>query len=155
MMKKHLKTYLISIAVALAVGGLSSLAAGGFSGTFDSLTKPPLSPPAIVFPIVWSVLFVLMGISAAMVFRSGEAGRFNALLLYGIQLFVNFFWPVLFFRLEMYTAAFFWLILLILLVLATFISFYKIRPAAGLLLLPYLAWLLFAAYLNLGIAILN
>jgi len=154
-MKNSWKAYLISIAGSLAVGGLSALLTREAMKEFAALRQPPLSPPPAVFPIVWSVLFVLMGIAAALIWRSGDPRRGNALFWYGAQLFVNFFWTIFFFRLEIRLFAFFWLLLLLALVIVTAVLFRRIRPAAGALLLPYLLWLLFAGYLNLGVWLLN
>ncbi|MBR6623881.1 MAG: tryptophan-rich sensory protein [Ruminococcus sp.] len=139
------------------VGALSSLLSGNFSSFYSELTRPPLSPPGILFPIVWAILYALMGISAYMVYvsDSDEDEKKKALGLYAIQLFVNFMWSIVFFRFEQVGAALAVLILLIILVVMMIISFRRIRPLAGYLNIPYLLWLIFAAYLNTGILILN
>lgn len=154
-MNKKVKTYAVSIAVALAVGGLSALLTMDSMEKYQVLDQPPLSPPGWVFPIVWSVLFVLMGIGAAMVYLSGSPSRKEALAAYGLQLFVNFLWPILFFLLEARLFAFLWLVLLLVLVIWMTVSFARINKTAGLLQIPYILWLIFAGYLNLGVYLLN
>ncbi|MBQ4153226.1 MAG: tryptophan-rich sensory protein [Oscillospiraceae bacterium] len=153
----RLKPLLLNLLFPLAVGGLSALISGGGMETFQSLNQPPLSPPGWLFPIVWTILFLLMGIASYLVSTSdaprGQA-RF-AKKIYAAQLIVNFFWPILFFNLQQYLLAFFWLILLWVLILKTLLSFYKISKPAGYLLLPYLLWVTFAGYLNLGVFLLN
>ncbi len=151
------KKLLICIAVPLAVGGLSAwLSREGMRG-FPALEKPPLSPPGWLFPVVWTILFVLMGLASYLVLTSGKDRRTidRALWLYGIQLGVNFFWSIFFFELSLYLFAFLWLILLWLLILATTARFYHISRTAGYLMLPYLLWVTFAGYLNFGIYLLN
>lgn len=139
------------------VGALSSLLSGNFSSFYSELTRPPLSPPRILFPIVWAILYALMGISAYMVYvsDSDEDEKKKALGLYAVQLFVNFMWSIIFFRFEQIGAALAVLILLIILVVMMIATFWRIRPLAGYLNIPYLLWLIFAAYLNTGILILN
>lgn len=153
----RLKPLLLNLLFPLAVGGLSALISGGGMETFQSLNQPPLSPPGWLFPIVWTILFLLMGIASYLVSTSdaprGQA-RF-AKKIYAAQLIVNFFWPILFFNLQQYLLALFWLILLWVLILKTLLSFYKISKPAGYLLLPYLLWVTFAGYLNLGVFLLN
>lgn len=160
-MWSKMKTYVISIAITLGVGGLSGFLIKDSFSKYESLVQPAFAPPAILFPIVWTVLYVLMGISAAMIYDSA-AGRTglsskgkSALFVYGLQLLVNFFWPILFFNLEMRLTAYFWLVLLILLVIEMIIKFLKIKRPAACLQFPYLIWLFYASYLNLSIYILN
>lgn len=137
------KKLLASLAVPLAVGGLSALLTKDSMETFDSLNKPALSPPGWLFPVVWTVLFVLMGIACYIVVTAGGGNR-AALTLYGVQLLFNLLWSLIFFRAEAYLAAFIWLILLWLLILATTVLFYRISKPAGILMLPYLLWVTFA-----------
>ena len=153
--KLKFKTAAVSILIALAVGGLSSILTRGSMAEYEAASKPALAPGPVVFPIVWSVLFILMGLAAALVYASGARDRGGALTLYAVQLAVNFAWPLIFFGLGRYLLAFFWLVLLFLLVLATFFRFRKIRPVSAYLLLPYLLWLAFAGYLNLAVWYLN
>ncbi len=155
-MKIQWKKLILCLAVPLAVGGLSALITGNSMQMFETLRKPPLSPPGWLFPVVWTVLYILMGIASYLVLTSAKPNRSrSALLVYGVQLFFNFFWPILFFSLKLYLSAFFWLVLLWLLILVTTVLFYKIAKPAGLLLVPYLLWVAFAGYLNLGIYLLN
>ena len=148
------KKLLASLAVPLAVGGLSALLTKDSIEKFDSLSKPALSPPGWLFPVVWTVLFVLMGLACYLVVTSGRSNRVT-LTLYGVQLFFNLLWSLIFFRAEAYPAAFVWLVLLWLLISATTVLFYRISKPAGLLMLPYLLWVTFAGYLNLSIYLLN
>ena len=148
------KKLLKFIAVPLIVGGLSALFTMGAMKEFATVNKPPLSPPAWLFPVVWTVLYILMGISAYLVSESDNSGG-KALLYYGAQLFFNFFWSIIFFNLQWYLFAFVWLLVLLLLVVITTVLFYRSSKLAGILMIPYLLWLSFAAYLNLAIYILN
>lgn len=154
-MKIQWKKLIISIAIPLLIGGLSALITMGSMEDFDSLNKPPLSPPGWLFPVVWTILFTLMGIASYLVYTSGNPDSKTALTVYGVQLLFNFFWSIIFFNLEMYLFAFIWLVVLWLLILVTTILFYRIRKPAGYLMIPYLIWVTFAGYLNLGIYILN
>lgn len=143
-----------SIALALGAGILASFLAPNISGQYAGLYRPPLAPPGWLFPIVWTVLYILMGIAAYFIYESPEGeARKNALLYYGAQLIVNIIWPVIFFRCEAYVTAFFWLLLLWYLAFVTFRRFHEIDPAAGCLMIPYLVWLTFAGYLNFAIAV--
>ena len=156
-MKIKWKTLLISVAVPLIVGGLSAVLTAGSMGNFKLLEKPPLSPPAAVFPVVWTVLFVLMGIASYLVLKSDapKEEKEKALQVYAIQLFFNFFWSILFFNFNLYTFSFVWLVALLILILSTALAFGRIEKTAGYLLIPYIVWVIFAGYLNLGIAFLN
>ena len=154
-MRSKIKTYVISIAVALAVGGLSALLTGDSMEKYKALRQPPLAPPGWVFPIVWTILFVLMGVGAAMVCLSGSSSKKKPIAIYGLQLAVNFFWTILFFLLEARLFAFFWLLLLLGLAVWMAVSFARVNKTAGLLQIPYILWLLFAGYLNLAVYLLN
>lgn len=156
-MKKKIGTLVIGIAIPLVVGGLSALLSGGGMGVFATLEKPPLSPPGWLFPVVWTVLYTLMGIASWLVFSSGaDSGQIRgALMVYFYQLVVNFLWPIFFFDFGWYLFSFFWLLLLWALIVATIRRFYPICAAAAYLLVPYLLWVTFAGYLNLGIWLLN
>jgi len=148
---------LICIAIPLAVGGVSAWLSRGSMNVFAALDKPPLSPPGWLFPVVWTILYVLMGLASYLVLVSPKPRRTvsEALRLYGIQLVVNFLWPLLFFNLSLYLLAFLWLILLWVLILAVTVRFYRISRTPGYLMLPYLLWTTFAGYLNLGVWVLN
>ena len=156
-MKRDIKKLLISLALPLAVGGLAALLSRGGMADYAGLVRPPLSPPGWVFPVVWTVLYLLMGYSAYLVWTSGgdPAQVRRALGLYGAQLFLNFLWPILFFGLAWRLPAFFLLVGLWLLILMTINAFSKINERAGDLLIPYILWVTFAGYLNLGTYLLN
>lgn len=157
MKRNNLYDLLIFVLSAELAGVLSSLFAGDISAVYDTLEKPPLSPPAWIFPVVWIILYALMGISAFLVYRSdGEPVRVkSALRVYWLQLVVNFSWSIVFFRFQAFWAAFVVLIILIILVITMLVKFAKIRPSAALINVPYLLWLLFAGYLNVTTALLN
>lgn len=146
---------IISVLLSLGVGWLSSMFTPNIAENYAAFQRPPLAPPGWLFPVVWTVLYVLMGIAAYLIWLEppSEEKR-SALLYYGAQLAVNFFWPVIFFRLEAYATAFFWLLLLWYLVFVTWQKFSELNKIAGYLLIPYLLWLTFAAYLNFYIAFL-
>lgn len=152
---KKSKTYIVSIAAALAVGGLSAFFTHGNMDIYKNIVKPPLAPPSFLFPLVWSVLYVLMGISSAAIYLSGRPNKRAALLTYAVSLAVNFFWSIIFFNMQAYTFAFIWLLLLLILIIYTVKKYKPINAAAAYLQIPYLAWVTFAGYLNLMIAILN
>ena len=123
---------------------------------YKILQKPPLSPPGAVFPIAWSILYILMGISFALVLLApGGRDKSAALKIYAVQLAVNLLWPFFFFTLGWYFFSFLWIVLLAVLVIAMLIIFYDISAKAALMNQPYLAWLLFAGYLNIGVFVLN
>ena len=148
---------IICILIPLAVGTLSGLISQNAWMTFENVQKPPLSPPGWLFPVVWTVLYILMGIASYLIIQSdAPADRTSpALLIYGIQLFFNFFWSILFFNLEWYLFSFFWLLVLWGLILLMMILFYRIHRVSAYLLIPYLLWVTFAGYLNLGIYLVN
>ena len=148
------KVYIISVLIALAVGGISALINAGKMSD-PSVLQPPLSPPAWLFPIVWTLLFTLMGISAAHVFESDCAGKSDALFIYGTQLIFNFLWTVFYFSFGAFAVSFFWLLFLIILVLLMIVRFERCSKGAGKLQIPYLIWLCFAAYLNCAVWMLN
>lgn len=132
----------------LAVGGAAAVLTMDAMAQYSALPQSPLAPPAWVFPAVWTVLYLLMGAASRRVHRLGTQESRNALMLYYVQLAVHFVWPLLYFRAQEYAVAFWWLLLLLALVLAALSAFFRLDKAAGRLLMPYAAWLLFAAYLN-------
>lgn len=155
-MKIQWKKLIVCILIPLAVGGLSALLTRGSMEAFGQLNQPPLSPPAWLFPVVWTVLYVLMGVASYLILTAGVPARAQtALSVYGVQLFFNFFWSIIFFNMQRYTFAFVWLVILWLLILLTTVLFYRIKRTAGYLMIPYLVWVTFAGYLNLAIAVLN
>ena len=144
--------FIVNIAAALLVGALSAFASGNMD-VFDSVPKPPLTPPAALFPVVWTILFILMGTGISLVLTSASkpAQKKESLKLYIAQLIFNFFWSILFFNLRLFGVAFFWLLALwVLIVLMTF-SFKKSSKTAAYLQIPYILWVTFAGYLNLSI----
>ena len=151
------KALIICLLIPLAVGGLAGWLTMGSMEHFAALEQPPLSPPGWVFPVAWTVLYLLMGLASFLVWKSAAppAQKKRALTLYGVQLAVNFVWPLLFFRAGLYGFALIWLVLLLVLVIETTIVFGRIDKRAAWLLAPYLAWLVFAAYLNAGVWLLN
>lgn len=151
---KKYREMLLWALLTLAAGGLGALLSGGFE-IYKLSVKPPLSPPATVFPIAWSLLYILIGISAGKVAASRDLDRERALKLYIVQLAINVVWPIIFFRFEALKLACFWLALLVFAALCTFSAFKKINKRVAWLFLPYLAWLIFALYLNFGVAALN
>lgn len=155
-MKPNVKSLLIALAIPLAVGGLAAGLSGGM-GDYRLLNHPPLSPPGWVFPIVWTVLYLLMGYSSYRVYTAGKPKAFTsrALKLYAAQLLFNFIWPIVFFAFDWYLGAFIVLLFLWVLILLTLRAFTAIDETAGDLLIPYILWVTFAGYLNLGVYFLN
>ena len=122
----------------------------------ETVNQPPLSPPAWLFPVVWSILYVLMGISATRISLAPDSPqKKQGLNLFIIQLVLNFFWSLIFFNLQAYGLAFLWLVALWITVFLMILSFRKADPVAALLQIPYLIWLTFAAYLSFGVWYLN
>lgn len=157
-MWKRIKPYIISIAIALLVGGMSALLTMGNMDIYNGIQTPPLSPPSILFPIVWTVLYVLMGISAAIVFTHQDNNSFeveSGLRSYGLSLLFNFLWSIIFFNLKWFGIAFFWLLALLFFIVKTIVSYYKVNKLAAYLQIPYTVWVIFAGYLNFGIWMLN
>ena len=156
-MKIDWKKLIIAVAIPLAIGGLAGLITSDGVSEFEELKKPLLAPPAWLFPVAWSILYVLMGVASYKVWTvvTTYEKRKQALFAYGVQLFFNFVWPIIFFNLQEYFFAFVWLVGLWLLIYVTFVQFKQIDRIAGWLLIPYLVWVAFAGYLNFGISILN
>lgn len=152
-MKKSLKTTLIFIGISLAVGALSAFFTRNNMNVFDSITSPPLTPPPIVFPIVWTILYILMGWGAARVYLKDPDSP--AITTFAINLIVNFFWSIIFFNMRAFTFAFIWLLLLLAIVVLMTIQFSRVDKLAGYMQIPYIVWLLLAGYLNLSIVLLN
>lgn len=149
------KPLLINLLIPLATGGLSGFLTKEHTSAFQNVRQPPLSPPGFLFPIVWTILFILMGISAYLIYTAESDQKQKALVFYGIQLAVNFIRPLIYFNFQNYLFAFILIILLWVLILAMILSFYQIDHTAAFLQIPYLCWVTFAAYLNCGVWILN
>ncbi|MBQ1982942.1 MAG: tryptophan-rich sensory protein [Clostridia bacterium] len=156
-MRRNMKSYIIGILIPLAVGLLSAYLTRDSMDLYESIVRPALAPPGIVFPIVWTILYTLMGIGSAMIYNidAPEQDKSRALTLYGLQLVVNFFWSILFFNQRAFLTSFVWLLLLWALIVAMILSFRKINKIAAWLQVPYLLWVTFAGYLNLMIYLLN
>lgn len=151
---KNKSALIIAILIPLAVGTVSALFSGNMS-IYSTINKPPISPPGFIFPIVWIILYILMGISSYLIYVSEHPNKTNALKTYAIQLFFNFWWSIIFFRFSLYLFAFIWLLIMIALIVIMIYQFYQISPLASYLLIPYLLWCSFAAYLNYMIYMLN
>ena len=152
---KKAKPYIFSILLALTVGGLSALATANNMNIYDKINPPPLSPPGWLFPVVWTILYILMGVSSAIIFKSRSSKKDDALFIYAISLVLNFSWSIFFFNMQSFIVAFVILVALWLSIIITIIKYYKINKAAAWLQLPYLLWVTFAGYLNLAIIFLN
>ncbi len=153
-LKFQWKKLVVCLLLPLAVGGLAAFLTRNSMDLFAMVKKPPLSPPGWLFPVVWTILYLLMGFASYLVLVAEKPGR-TAWKFYLAQLAFNFVWPILFFHLQMYLLSFVWLLLLWMLILVTILWFTRSSRLAGYLLIPYLLWVTFAGYLNLGIYILN
>ncbi len=151
------KNYVFWIIFVEAVGFLSGwLSREGTELYSNVIEQPPLSPPAIVFPIVWTILYALMGIGVARIYSSSfSKERSESLLIFFVQLAFNFFWSIIFFNLQAFGFAFFWLVALWVLIVLMIVSFYRVDKLAAVLQIPYLIWVTFAGYLNFGVWMLN
>ena len=157
-MIKKIKPYVISVATSLIAGGLSALLTSGNMNIYNTINTPAIAPSGWIFGIVWPILYVLMGISAALIYNAKGAKKTeitSALKAYALQLAFNFFWSIIFFNFRAFLFAFVWLVILWLLILIMIVKFIKIRPLAGCLQIPYILWVTFALYLNFLIYILN
>ena len=153
-----IKPYIISVLIALVTGGLSAFLTRNNMDVYTEFATPPLSPPSILFPIVWGILYVLMGVGAAMIYSTRIADddkKARTLFVYAVSLFVNFCWSIFFFNMKLFLFSFFWLIILWILILKTILDYSKIDRVAAYLQIPYLIWVTFAGYLNFGIWFLN
>ena len=155
MKTRKIITYTACILGTLLVGTIAALASRKGFALYPYLTQPFLSPPAWLFPVVWSILYILMGISFARILTHKSDMRGDAVFSYAAQLFVNFWWPILFFAWQLRLTALFWLLLLLILILIMIDRFAKIDLAAARVNIPYVLWTLFAIYLNLSSYLLN
>lgn len=157
MKKFNITEALIFIISAELVGVASALLSGGFSDFYDKFVKPPLLPPSWLFPVVWTILYAVMGFSAYLIYSSEESKILinKALTIYWAQLAVNFLWSIVFFRFEALWLAFGIILLLLVLIIVMILNFKQIRPLAAYINIPYLLWVTFASYLNIAIAIIN
>ena len=145
------------IALPLVVGIISALFTMNSMKAFEMLNKPVLSPPGWLFPVVWTILYILMGISSYLIYNSSasQKEKSEALTVYLIQLALNFLWPTFFFTFSWYWYSLIWLLVLWVAVVIMILKFYKISKPAAYLNIPYIIWLTFAAYLNYAIAVMN
>ena len=150
----NLKKLFISILIPVGLGALVGFITSG-STNYSNLNQPSFAPPAIVFPIVWTILYTLMGISSYIISESNSQNKEKAISTYWIQLIINLLWSIIFFAFDLKVLAFFWIILLIVFVVKMIKQFLSINKTAGYLQIPYLLWLIFAAILNLSIIFLN
>ncbi|MDO5557746.1 MAG: TspO/MBR family protein [Clostridia bacterium] len=148
-----LKALIISILIPNLFGFLGGLLGNSFST--PTFSQPSFTPPAIVFPIVWTILYTLMGISSYIIYTSNEPSKKSSLIIYGIQLVLNSLWTLFFFRLQWFLFSFIWILLILFFVILMIIKFYKINKTAGLLQIPYAIWLVFACILNFSVYLLN
>lgn len=152
-MPNNLKIYIKSILTTVILGGIVGFIISGFID-YNSLQKPPFAPPGFLFPIVWTILYILMGISYG-IFKINNLVDSKINFIYYLQLIVNLLWPIAFFVFKWRFFAFLWILLLVVLVIKMIIEFYNKNQLSGLLQVPYLLWLFFATYLNLGVYLLN
>lgn len=157
MKKIKITELLIFIVSAELIGAFSGIIAGNTFSFYNELIRPPFSPPGWIFPIVWGILYALMGISAYMVYSSDVTQREkqNAMTVYSVQLAVNFIWSIVFFRFELIAPSAAVILLLLILVFCMVAVFFRICRVSAYLNLPYLLWTAFAAYLNIGVWVLN
>ena len=147
------KIYAKSILIPVIIGGIVGIIISN-SIDYNSLQKPPLAPPSILFPIVWTILYILMGISYGII-ESKSLNTLQTKLIYYVQLFVNAMWSIFFFTLKWRLFSFIWIVFLDILVIIMIYNFYKKDKVSGLIQIPYLIWVLFATYLNLAVYLLN
>lgn len=154
---QKIKQIIIAILIPLIIGGLSALLTMNSMKEFAKVIQPPLSPPAWLFPIAWTILYILMGIASYLIYTSdsNKKDKITALKLYGIQLTFNFFWSIIFFNLKAYTFAVLWLFIMWIIIIALILKAKDINKTSALLLVPYILWTTFALYLNVGVALLN
>lgn len=149
------KQLALNIAVPIGLGAISSLITRNGMKEFALINQPPLSPPSWLFGVAWTALYAIMGISSYIIRQNDPSKTKTGLAFYTLQLAFNVTWPLLFFGAKAYLLSFVWLLILLALVIAMTVSFFKIDKKAGLLQIPYILWLCFAAYLNFGVYVLN
>lgn len=154
---KRFKPYIIGVLIVEAIGAISSwLTKSGVDRYIKTVIKPPLTPPSFIFSIVWGILFALMGIGVARIWLKPKSDdRTQSLFIFGLQLAVNVIWTLVFFNLQTFGIAFIIILLLLALILLMILSFSKLDKLAAKLQIPYFLWVLFAAYLNISIFLLN
>lgn len=156
--KSKITAFIIAAAIPLATGGFSAFLTRNNMDIYEEIITPPLSPPSFLFPVVWTVLYFLMGVSSAFIWKKRKENKEEtetALLIYAASLVFNFIWSLIFFNSGMYLFSFIWLIALLILIITTIIKYKKLSSAAAYIQIPYALWVTFAGYLNFGIFILN
>lgn len=156
--KSKITAFIIAVAIPLATGGFSAFLTRNNMDIYEEIITPPLSPPSFLFPVVWTVLYFLMGVSSALIWKKRKENKEEtetALLIYAASLVFNFIWSLIFFNSGMYLFSFIWLIALLILIITTIIKYKKLSSAAAYIQIPYALWVTFAGYLNFGIFILN
>ena len=150
------KPLIISIAIPLLlIGGASALLTMNSMEKYKEINRPALSPPGWIFPVVWTILFILMGIASYIIYESDSPNKAKALTIYVVQLLLNLSWSLVFFNLDQYWISVAIIIALDRLIALNIAFFGSISKVAAFLLLPYMIWALFATYLNISIAMLN
>ncbi len=157
MKRMRVGTLIIALTIPILVGMISAFLSAQGMEIYGSMNKPPLSPPAWVFSVAWTVLYLMMGLSSYFIVTADadNSEKLKAMRLYAVQLVINFVWSLIFFNLGAYLVAFIWLMGLWFVVIICAVKFHGISKMAAYLLVPYIFWLTFAAYLNMGAFILN
>lgn len=155
--KLNIGDLIISILITLGGGLIIGFITNNADKQYVNLNKPIFAPPNWVFPIVWSLLYILIGLAAYRIYELRKQGKNtkNALVYYSTQLILNFLWPIIFFKLQLYGVAFIELVILLVFIFITTIKFFKVDKVAGFLMLPYILWSLYASILNLFIWMMN
>ncbi|HZJ78155.1 MAG TPA: TspO/MBR family protein [Clostridia bacterium] len=154
-LKKQIIPFTLCLAIPLLTGFIAGSATANSAELYQTLILPPLSPPSFVFPLVWTILYALMGVSSYIILKSNSWLKMRALSLYFLQLIFNFLWTFFFFTKQMYLFSFIWLMVLWIMVIVMIRFFWQIDKKAAILQVPYFLWLTFAAYLNFSIFLLN
>ena len=157
-MFKKIKPYIITLLIPLAVGGLSAFLTKANMSLYRDVVTPPLSPPSFLFPLVWTILYILMGVSSLMIYKARSVSikqRASALSTYASSLIINFAWSIIFFNFRAFFLAFVWLVLLFYLIIRTILEYKEIEKRAAYLQIPYAVWVAFAGYLSFSIWLLN
>lgn len=157
-MWNKIKPYVFSILLALAVGGLSALFTMGNMQIYSEIETPSFAPPSILFPIIWTIIYILMGISAAIIYTNRDYNFREAtsgLRAYAVSLIFNFLWSIIFFNFRWFGFAFFWLLGLLFFIVKTIVCYLRVNKLAAYLQIPYVLWVVFAGYLNFSIWMLN
>lgn len=153
-MKIDYKYLLFSILLPVFLGSIVGFLTAPYNNYYE-ITLPSFAPPGILFPIVWTILYILMGVSYYIIVTSDSNDRYDALFIYKIQLVINLLWSFWFFTFRFYLFSFIWILLLITFVLIMIKKFYGISKVSAYLQIPYLLWLVFAGVLNLFVYLSN